>query len=45
VLVDYKSDEQTSHRHVFMAEEGEGNQYANELLKQISEDASAEDKT
>lgn len=39
VLIDYSSDEHTSHRHVYMAEvdaEGEGN--PNELLEQISGD-------
>jgi hypothetical protein len=38
-LVDYSSDEHTSHRHIYMAEvEGKGNGNPNELLEQISED-------
>jgi hypothetical protein len=49
-LVDYSSGKHTSHLHVFMAEEGMGNQYTNELLEHISQDeltanASAEEKT
>jgi hypothetical protein len=39
VLVDYSSDEHSSHHHVYMAEvEGEGNEDPNELLEQISGD-------
>jgi hypothetical protein len=39
VLVDYSSNEHSSHRHVYMAEvEGEGNDEPNELPKQISRD-------
>jgi hypothetical protein len=44
-LVDYSSDEHTSHRHVFMAEvEGKGNTGdPNELLEQISRDEATSD--
>jgi serine phosphatase RsbU (regulator of sigma subunit) len=50
MLVNYTSDEHTLHRHVFMTEEGERNQYTNELLEQIFEDqltanAGVEDET
>ncbi|XP_025825145.1 uncharacterized protein LOC112900499, partial [Panicum hallii] len=50
IQVGYSSDEHTSHRHMFIAEEGEGNQYANKLPKHISEDEltaniSVEDET
>jgi hypothetical protein len=39
VLVDYSSDEHSSHHHFYMAEvEGEGNEDPNELLEQISRD-------
>jgi hypothetical protein len=39
VLVDYSSDEHSSHRHVYMVEvEGEGNEHPNKLLKQIFKD-------
>jgi hypothetical protein len=44
MLVDYSSDEHSSHHHVYMAEvEGEGNMDPNELLKQISRDEGTAD--
>jgi hypothetical protein len=44
MLVDYTSDEHSSHRHVYLAEvEGEGNEDPSELPEQISGDESIAD--